>query len=470
MKKSIKRNGAVITVLVTGSLLIGFVANMPATAQLGGSLPAFVKLQANSPGTQQSGNTNISGISKASQFIGGGAGLTSLNADLFDGLDSTAFLTSLPNPITLSGTQSVSHIIKGINGASTSDSVGVYGSATAGTGGTIGVRGDNFSTTGLGIYGRALAGTGQNFGVWGQSASTSGTGVFGIVTSTSGANYGVFGKTESGSGFGLYGLNNSVAGIPVAILAESLSGSGIGVRATAGSIGVFATAANNGVRGEASSSGASAILGRSTATNGIGAGVEGSSSSPVGYGVWSSGDVHISGDLVVTGSKSGYVTDVVVNAGSEPLDCGDVVVIVGYDAAVVGDIPVIKVKKSRVESSLAVLGPVDCALQLAPIQASRFDSNLPERLQYGTQQYHIHKSFGAIPPGGYARVVTLGAFKMIKADATLGRIEPGDCLTSSPRPGYAMKSSNPRTGTIIGKALGSLGSGTGTIPVFVQGR
>jgi hypothetical protein len=64
-------------------------------------------------------------------------------------------------------------------------------------------------------------------------------------------------------------------------------------------------------------------------------------------------------------------------------------------------------------------------------------------------------------------MVTLGSFKAIKVDASEGAIHPGDRLTASPRAGFAMKASTLVPGTIVGKALGSLETGTGVIPVLV---
>jgi hypothetical protein len=52
-------------------------------------------------------------------------------------------------------------------------------------------------------------------------------------------------------------------------------------------------------------------------------------------------------------------------------------------------------------------------------------------------------------------------------DASNGRIEEGDLLTTSTRTGYAMKATDPKIGTILGKAMGNLDSGTGTIEVLV---
>ncbi len=58
----------------------------------------------------------------------------------------------------------------------------------------------------------------------------------------------------------------------------------------------------------------------------------------------------------------------------------------------------------------------------------------------------------------------------LKVDAAYGAIRPGDMLVSSPNPGHAMRAHDPRPGTIIGKALGSLESGTGLIRVVVTLR
>ncbi len=56
-----------------------------------------------------------------------------------------------------------------------------------------------------------------------------------------------------------------------------------------------------------------------------------------------------------------------------------------------------------------------------------------------------------------------------KVDAQYGSIEPGDLLTTSPTPGHAMKASDPTRafGSVIGKALGPLSSGTGLIPALI---
>jgi len=54
-----------------------------------------------------------------------------------------------------------------------------------------------------------------------------------------------------------------------------------------------------------------------------------------------------------------------------------------------------------------------------------------------------------------------------KVDATYALVKPGDLLTTSGTRGHAMKATNPQIGTILGKALEPLDSGTGVIEVLV---
>jgi hypothetical protein len=54
-----------------------------------------------------------------------------------------------------------------------------------------------------------------------------------------------------------------------------------------------------------------------------------------------------------------------------------------------------------------------------------------------------------------------------KVSAENGPIRRGDLLTTSGTPGHAMKATEPQLGTILGKAMGELGSGTGVIVVLV---
>ncbi|MCP3960490.1 MAG: hypothetical protein GY719_21810 [bacterium] len=59
-----------------------------------------------------------------------------------------------------------------------------------------------------------------------------------------------------------------------------------------------------------------------------------------------------------------------------------------------------------------------------------------------------------------------------KVDAAFGAIDVGDLLTTSPRPGHAMKADDPARafGAVLGKALSPLDRGEGMIPVLVALR
>ena len=162
------------------------------------------------------------------------------------------------------------------------------------------------------------------------------------------------------------------------------------------------------------------------------------------------------GDIVAAGSKAGYVVDVAQNDDAVSMETGDVVVISGAGPAVVGKNPVIKVRLAATEGTSAVIGIVDKRFILPSAHAD-IDSSTSGPVY----------DDAAIAPGEYLAVVTLGSFRAIKVDASYGAVAPGNLLVASPNPGYAMRATSPAPGTIIGKALGALESGTGVIPVIV---
>jgi hypothetical protein len=54
-----------------------------------------------------------------------------------------------------------------------------------------------------------------------------------------------------------------------------------------------------------------------------------------------------------------------------------------------------------------------------------------------------------------------------KVSTENGPIRAGDLLVTSSTPGHAMRDDDPKPGTIVGKALGDLASGTGVVTVLV---
>jgi hypothetical protein len=189
---------------------------------------------------------------------------------------------------------------------------------------------------------------------------------------------------------------------------------------------------------------------------------------PDGNGIYTNGESQFDDYVTFSAGKSGYVVDIAINDGGEALEKGDVVVISGYDAPAVGNVPVIRVRKANEVNSSGVVGIVDV------LYAPCFE----ESLEAGQACGGFEPGVTTIQPGEYLGVVTLGAYEMIKVDASNGAIRPGDLLATSTSAGYAMKAS-PLTvegvsfyapGTIVGKALAAWDEGIGFIPVFVSAR
>ncbi|MCS6937607.1 MAG: hypothetical protein NZV61_08705, partial [Candidatus Bipolaricaulota bacterium] len=71
-------------------------------------------------------------------------------------------------------------------------------------------------------------------------------------------------------------------------------------------------------------------------------------------------------------------------------------------------------------------------------------------------------------PEGWAPLALMGRVP-VKATTEGGPIRPGDLLTSSSKPGYAMRCANPQIceGALLGKALEELKTGEGVILVLL---
>jgi hypothetical protein len=188
---------------------------------------------------------------------------------------------------------------------------------------------------------------------------------------------------------------------------------------------------------------------------------------PTHGGIYTNGPLTVLGYATFSGGKSGYVVDIAKNGGSQPLERGDLVVIIGSESAVVGDIPVASVGKANMKNATSIMGVVDVLYE--PCDKPQ------DSLQSGEKCGGFDPSITTIQPGQYLSVVTLGAYGYLKVDATNNPIQAGDLLVSTDT-GAAAKAvqitvnevSFYAPGTIIGKALGSLDSGVGYIPVFVS--
>ncbi|HWL92462.1 MAG TPA: hypothetical protein VNT79_02920, partial [Phycisphaerae bacterium] len=170
-----------------------------------------------------------------------------INADKLDGLNSTAFLQSIPAPLTLSGTSST-HIIRGENASTGFLPMAIYGLCSGTSGGSTGVRGESASTNGRGVIGFATAVTGTTYGGQFESTSTSGTGVWGMASASTGATTGGKFENDSTAGTGVLGLATAGSGTNYAVYGSVSSATGYagyflgGRNHFAGNVGIGTTA------------------------------------------------------------------------------------------------------------------------------------------------------------------------------------------------------------------------------------
>jgi hypothetical protein len=186
----------------------------------------------------------------------------------------------------------------------------------------------------------------------------------------------------------------------------------------------------------------------------------------------SSDGLYVDGSMWVTGAKVGYLTDAALNDGPEPLETGDVVFITGSAAPLAGETPVIRVRKATAADGSAVTGGAVVGVVDQGVVMQRGPQD--EAAVPGIAGHEAHLTDGtAIRSGEYLLIVTMGAYKGVKVDATLAPIRAGDLLVasgSSGHAGHAAASAAALPNTVIGKALSDLNSGTGLVPVMVTLR
>jgi len=247
--------------------------------------------------------------------------------------------------------------------------------------------------------------------------------------------------------------------IPPDEAAKTLSGSQANKPVSVASLHPPITAFTEGtmpaVNGGSSSSGA-AIYGRSQTSDGV----HGES---YGSGMSAVAGIHNSGGNGLYGQSSG-------NAG-----CFDGNVQVNGNVNVTGDV---MLAGADCAESFAVT--TDQALQPGDVLVIGDDGRLQRSVsEYDHRVAGVVASAGDYKPGivldshprstGERAVVSLIGKVYCFADAAYGPIVPGDLLTTSNTPGHAMRAvdGHRSIGSIIGKALGPLGQGSGLIPMLV---
>jgi hypothetical protein len=350
------------------------------------------------------------------------------------------------------------------------DKAGVYGRNTNSTNYSVGVWGRADAAGAFGVYGSSAAGQGvrgdatSGYGVVGISASgdgvrgqtTSGkSGVYGQNDNSTAYSIGVWGRADAAGAFGVYGSSGAGQGVSgnsttgPGVVGLSVSGDGVRGQTTSGKSGVYgqndnSTAYSTGMWGRADAAGAFGVYGSS----GAGQAIRGDSTT--GHGVVGTST---SGDGVrgqsVTGYAGYFIGKVGITGGADlaelfnvsagTADPGTLLII---DAANPGQLTIsTHAYDTKVAGIISGAGGVNPGLTL---------------LQAGVMDGDTH--------------VAIAGRVYVKATAINGAIEPGDLLTTSDRPGYAMKATDRDRvhGAIIGKAMTGLQDGTGLVLVLVN--
>lgn len=320
------------------------------------------------------------------------------------------------------------HGLSTAKGAAPASGEGVLGEGYTGVHGKV-------SSAGSGVWGENY---GRGYGVAGSSAH--GNGVIGTAGGASPPdgvnNNGVIGITTTETASGVWG-NNTGSGYGVA--GSSTNGNGvIGLAAGAPTGGGTA----NGVIGRTTSVSASGVWGENT---GSGYGVTGQSASGIG----------IYGQGKPAGQFDG---NVIINGGNLTMQNGGDVILADFAE----DFDVIE---TGVGSGTVMVMGDDEGLRPCDLP---YDKRVAGVVS-GAGNFRPAIVLGKQPSKENTLPIALVGKVYCKVDADHAPIQVGDLLTTSDIQGHAMKAEDPREafGAVIGKALGSLKTGRGLIPILI---
>jgi len=358
------------------------------------------------------------------------------------------------------GTQSPGAILEV---SSTKSEIAVMGSSQSGIAIRAAAQKDTavFATSdsGVGVDARSnsavaiAASSQQSIAV--RAAAQKDTGLFATsdagmgVDSRSNSNIGVQALSQTNTG--LFASSNTGVGVDArsnsSLALSASSQEGIAVRAIAQKdTGVFSTS-DAGMGVDARSNSNVAIQAASLTNTGLfatsnsGRGVDARSTSGVGvyatggqFAGYFEGNIVVTGDVLLTGADCAEHFDAV--EGNVLPDAGAVVVIDGNG----------QLRECQEAYDHRVAGVVS-----------------------GAGEYRPAIVLDRRPSESHRIPVALVGKVYCKVDAQYGAIRIGDLLTSSPTPGHAMKAAEPTRsfGTILGKALRAISTGTDLIPILV---
>jgi hypothetical protein len=319
---------------------------------------------------------------------------------------------------------------------------GVYGQSSTGVGvsglssggaGAIGVSGASDNAGAFGVKGESLYGTGvrgESFNFQGVSGSSvHNAGVYGETTGNGFAAYFV-GPTEQHGALNVYDHTASVANGNVRIARDTASFSGTGAALQAEHAGTNGEAAWFRIS-NASNTNAVLRLVRPTGTGDfLNCYQQGANAGQVCH-------IDKNGTFM---AGSDFAESLPARGGKARYQAGDV----------------LSISRTKAGQVLKSHRPFDPALIGV----------------YSTRPAVLGADKGGITRVGTQDIpVAITGIVPVKVTAQNGQIRPGDLLTSSGIPGRAMNAGrNPAVGTVLGKALGFLSRGQGTIKMLVMPR
>ena len=377
-------------------------------------------------------------------------------------------------------------------GESTIGSIGVAGKTTGGAG----VAGECTGTGGcVGVSGSASATSGSSQGVYGVAYSPNGYAVEGYNDARTGEGIAIYGLNASTSGIAVRGLAAAASGTTYGVLGKSQSSGGVGVRGEAPFTGVQGAASNAagttyGVWGWAGSAGGTGVYGYNNSTDAGAHGVKGETMGNSGWASGVYGVAHYGAAIGVTGWNQGsgpglYAWSENGNAlivkGTGTGDLAEI-----YDHAVGLRWKVTHDGQVYADGSFhsggadfAEMYPANGELVPGTVVGIGEDGRLEPATSVRAQAVMgVVSDKPSIVGGstveaegssGKVAVAILGIVE-VKASAASGPIRPGNLLTAGSEPGTAVKAIWAYPGTIIGKALEALPSGTGSIRMLVTLR
>jgi hypothetical protein len=281
----------------------------------------------------------------------------------------------------------------------------IVGLSTSGGANTAGVYGEAAATGGRGVHGEATSTTGATAGVRGVSLSnnSNATGVFGLMMDAAATGAGVKGQNNGTSGYGVWGQGGANAH---GVLGQTNGSSAYGVWAYNSGTGVALRAEGSGNL------------------------IEAWSQSPVNVRF----RVDNSGNVTADGTYTSPAADFAeMLPASGELEAGDVLVVS---------------RDGTLTRSTEPFQPTVAGI-------------------HSTKPAFLGGMVPGVTPENDVPLAVVGIVP-VKASTENGPITPGAMLVASSTPGHAMAGgANPPQGTVVGKALSGLESGTGTIRVLV---